>query len=59
MIWPSSMLQKLGLEVVTSLLNPRTRGLEFTRNIYSGVIWEFLMLKTIFYPVLQTHSLKR
>ena len=39
------MLPKLGFEVVTRLLNPHARGLEFTRSIYSGVIWELLMLK--------------
>ena len=59
MLWSSSMLPKLGPEVVTRLLNRRMRGLEFTRSIYSGVIWELLMLKTIFYLVLQTHSLKQ
>jgi hypothetical protein len=55
MFLPSSKLPKLGFEVVTLFLNPRTRGLEFTRSIYSDVIWELLTLKTIFYLVLQTH----
>ena len=59
MFLPFSMLPKLGFEVLTRLLNPRTRGLEFTRSIYSGVIWELLMLITMFYLVLQTHSLKQ
>jgi hypothetical protein len=59
MFLPSSMLAKMGFEVVTRLLNPRTRGLEFTRSIFSGVIWELPMLRTMFYLVLQTHSLKQ
>jgi len=55
MFLPSSMLPKLGFEVVTRLLNPRTRGLEFNRSVYTGLIWELLVLITIFYLVLQTH----
>jgi hypothetical protein len=45
---PVSMLPKCGLEVMTSSSNPRMRDLEFTRNIYSDVIWELLILKQSF-----------
>jgi hypothetical protein len=57
---PSGTIPTCGFEVVIILFSARTRDLEFSRIIYSDVIWELLMLKkAILYLILQTHSLKQ